>query len=216
MKERPILFSGPMVRAIIAGIKTQTRRVVNHLGVFCDTEMEMPSPDFAAEYGAWIWHDGTTSLSPYGVVGDRLWVRESFVPELTGYEPGTRACGRYVADDVEFFAPTDERKYRLSCRNLGKRSPSIHMPRWASRLTLEITGVRVERVNSISNADVLAEGVERRAIDKFRVYFDARDVHALAYAELWDSINGKKHPWSSNPWVWVVEFCRVEAACEGK
>ena len=146
-KERPIIFSGPMIRAILEGRKTQTRRIVK--------------PNCLSK------------LSPYGRTGDRLWVRETW-----GHNP--EGPGYVYRSDGDFDMKFHGDRWR----------PSIHMPRWASRITLEVTGVRVERLQDINEEDALAEGVEH------------------AFRSLWESINGPGS-WDANPWVWVVEFRRV-------
>jgi len=177
MKERPILFSGQMVRAILEGRKTMTRRVIK------------PQP-----VGAWA-APGKTAC-PYGQPGDRLWVRETFATLCPGsYEEEKPRAGahqdiRYKASDRMADCSADIRGYRWR--------PSIFMPRWASRINLEITAVRVERVKDISINDAHAEGMT--------------GTHTLGdFRELWDSINSKRgHGWDANSWVWVVEFKRVE------
>ncbi len=189
MKERPILFSGEMVRAILEGRKTQTRRVVK------------PQP---CEMNVWhgAIYDGEIDLnktpcmepkkSPYGVPGDRLWVRETF---CTGsfYD-----C--FQEDGVICYRATGGNATESDC---AAWRPSIHMPRRASRITLEVTGVRVERVQDISEDDAKAEGVSLEKWDSYRV----------AYAELWSDLNAKRgFGWSVNPWVWVIEFRRMENA----
>lgn len=159
MIERPILFSGEMVRAILAGRKTQTRRV--------------------------IWAIRRVTGCPYGEPGDRLWVRERFYvqPELWAEGHGPQPV-EYAADVAD---PRMVEDY------VGK--PSIHMPRWASRITLEITGRRMQRVQDISEADAAAEGVGSRE----------------EFAALWDAINVKRgYAWVTNPLVWVIEFKRAE------
>jgi len=167
MKERPILFSGPMVRAILEGRKTQTRRIVK------------PQP--LRDRGVMAFNDGEhpQMRCPYGKPGDRLWVRETWCPDVEPY------TFRYKADGDE---------------PLERWRPSIHIPRWASRITLEVVSVRVERLQNISEDDALAEGitlVERGTspVDQFN--------------KLWESINGPGS-WEANPWVWVVEFKRIE------
>lgn len=175
-RERPILFSSPMVRALIAGTKTQTRRVVK---------------------GEWI-------VCPYGGPGDRLWVREShwwFKDEhdpVTGYYPP-----KLTAEDVEYRA--DGERPGRSWR------PSIHMPRWASRITLEITGVRVERLQEISEADARAEGAPpgHPSIDRVSREFGFADFPRSWYGQMWEQINGRGS-WAANPWVWVLEFRKLE------
>lgn len=201
IKERPILFSGPMVRAILEGRKTQTRRVVKGKGIwsveFKDDHSDDLWPGYEGEHGEWQWMP-----CPYGERGDRLWVRETFFC-VTG-NPGPVVCN-YKAD----FAGDEFG---------GLWKPSIHMPRWASRITLEVTGVRVERLNEISNEDIVAEGIE--AIGKgFQMpdgsYAQAGRCESKAsttrqlFSSLWESINGAGS-WEANPWVWVVEFRRVD------
>lgn len=181
-QERPIIFSGAMVRAILDERKTQTRRVVRG----------HPHTMEPLNIGC-----------PYGVPGDRLWVRETWGQTEQGDEWGyyrgkadARLPVLFRADD-----PTggdDDEYWR----------PSIHMPRWASRITLEVIGVRVERVQDISEDDARAEGVTPTApLGKTGHAVGAE--YAAAFAALWDSINGKRAPWASNPWVWAVEFQRV-------
>lgn len=217
-KERPIIFSAPMVRAIFEGRKTQTRRVVKGI-----TDPE--SFEVLGDSGAGFLHSdkcqsfcdyacgGHEVECPYGKPGDRLWVKERF--QLT-----TDARGKcvivYAADDSAFFVLAEdggegdlcgvaEKADRSRCLPIERWRPSIHMPRWASRLTLEITGVRVERLQAISDADCLAEGINaERAVED-----GVNRPYREEYARLWDSINGKGS-WAANPWVWVIEFRRVE------
>jgi hypothetical protein len=176
MRERPILFSAPMVRALLAGTKTQTRRIVKG-GIPFDDDFEIVA-------------------SPYGDPGDRLWVRES---HWWFKDEPDNSCGYYppklTREDVEYRADGDD----------GRKvwRPSIHMPRWASRITLEVTGVRVERLQDISEADARAEGVEPNAFER-----TADNYGSVLYRRLWESINGPGS-WDANPWVWVVEFRRI-------
>jgi hypothetical protein len=183
MKERPILFSGAMVQAILGGSKTQTRRAVNnkHIG---SLEASLNLDEFAKK------------VCPYGTIGDRLWVRETWAD--IGYAMFTSPYYVYRATDPEW----DENE---SWR--GWKSP-IFMPRIASRITLEIVDIKVERVQDISEQDAIAEGVEFDQYSEPPSPCDGiRAFHA--YAKLWDSINGKTYPWDSNPWVWTVVFKRV-------
>jgi hypothetical protein len=194
MKERPIIFSAPMVRAILAGAKTQTRRVVK-----LKPWQQIEERDDGAPW-PWMYDDNRAAdhwvPCPYGQPGDRLWVRETWRPVHGGY-PDQGA--RYRAD-----FDRDQTVWR----------PSIHMPRWASRILLDVTAVRVERLQDISEADAQAEGVipkwepgcSGRLMDAFGG-FSFRPA-ASAYAELWEQINGPG-AWDANPWVWVVEFKRV-------
>ena len=199
MKERPILFSAPMVRAIIEGRKTQTRRVVKPVG--------NDDAFVLLDHGTGFWpyrsDDGESSITadgneaphycPYGQPGDRLWVREAF----HGYHwDQPRAV--YRADGECQRVRTQIESYEV-----GRWTPSIHMPRWASRITLEIVSVRVERLNAISVSDAIAEGYDGSVDDPI-------DPSVKWYAQLWESINGSGS-WAANPWVWVVEFKRVQA-----
>ena len=224
MKERPILFSGAMVRSLLAGTKTQTRRVmkpqpqpngmwVKSLNNFTCLIDEYP-PD------ATIWRGGilggdihAEDYCPYGVVGDRLWVRESFML-VGGGDPGIPLYRANWREDARARGleniPTDEPK---GC------TPSIHMPRWAARIILEVTDVRVERLNDISEEDAMAEGIEWNPnLDpcgpcKWRHYMKPNTgvfPAPASFESLWDSINGKGS-WDANPWVWAVTFKRVAA-----
>lgn len=222
MRERPILFSAPMVRAILAGTKTQTRRPLSYQPTSAPEvyrahkDRALTRPVIAA---TWI-KDGESHCCPcpFGVPGDRLWVREAFMHEPADY------C--WEASTSIPIRPAHT-VYRADCIDDAKGAgwkPSIHMPRSLSRITLEVTGVRVERLHSITEADAIAEGVERVVMGEgWRRYEDpkweavdnmqcnsARD----SYRSLWDHINGPSS-WDSNPWVWVVSFRRLDAQ-EGK
>lgn len=203
MKERPILFSGAMVRALLAGTKTQTRRVVK------------PQPTMVTDRRIEPWSGEPSTLMqlleqsgkrcPYGQPGDRLWVRESFAHHI-------HAMGSDRDEDGPFvYAATDHPHLRIDDR----WTPSIHMPRWASRITLEITGVRVERLQGISMEDAKAEGAwgpDESIVGKVAEHFgiDVLAVNPIkAYHMLWEQINGPGS-WAANPWVWVVEFKRLE------
>jgi len=220
MTEHPILFSAPMVRAILDGKKTQTRRVVKRqpgLGqVFQRCDPHGISWDCVTP--AWTRVDGGrsgpqfhfTEHCPYGQPGDRLWVRESFAmidddEALAGVL--YRADGMYDGCGPGDFAWTWK--------------PSIHMPRWASRITLELTDVRVQRLQDITPEDCYEEGLRRATKDE-RTYkwgcdgmdwADWRISPIDAFHGLWDSINAKRNggacSWQSNPWVWALTFRRV-------
>lgn len=212
MTERPILFNAPMVRAILAGTKTQTRRAIK------------PQPTVAAngiaEWNgsanrAWCGSAADPSLlrifCPHGQPGDQLWVRETFMHEPADYcweasvsIPCRPACTSYRAD------------FGDEAKGAGWK-PSIHMPRALSRITLAITGVRAERLQDISEADAQAEGIEwNPSIDplgpcKWRHYtrkHTGTSCPVDSYLSLWNAINGAGSA-DANPWVWVVEFRRV-------
>lgn len=214
MKERPILFSGPMVRAILEGRKTMTRRVVkpdgaHHLFPFLD----LPGN----QTGEWAWCSSSHVVSkhihcPYGQVGDRLWVRESFQPLFadgvenhweTDWKTGKGYAISYPATDgIHEYLDADD-NLTDACK------PSIHMPRWASRILLEITAVRVERLQDISEADAQAEGAPFELGELERLILGAKAKYRSGFCRLWQSINDPGS-WDANPWVWVVEFKRVQ------
>ena len=199
MKERPILFSGPMVRAILAGTKTQTRRLVR-----------LPAHDWALS-----GIPEFLAVGPFGARGDRLWVREAW--QVDAPRDGSWADTMFYGDRISPLDWIPER-YRTPAHVLhratwddGTRStalwwrPSIHMPRWASRLTLEVTEVRVQRLQDISEEDAKAEGVEMIDGDPTPPEWWS---YRQEFGHLWDSLNAKRAPWDSNPWVWAVSFRR--------
>lgn len=202
MKERPILFSGPMVRALLAGTKTQTRRVLK-------------GANHVSAGGAPLKFTGSDIKEvqcPYGWTGDRLWVRESFCP-IYPQDPHYNG-GRPIEYD---YQATYKHGDRLGDLIGVKRKwrPSIHMPRAASRISLEVTGVRVERLQDISIEDCKSEGAwgpDESIVEKVAQHFGIDFLAAnpyLAYRMLWESINGPG-TWEENPLVWVVEFKRQE------
>ncbi|VVE07452.1 ASCH domain-containing protein [Pandoraea sputorum] len=220
MKERPILFSAPMVRAILDGSKTQTRRVVKKWTGKVDGKA-IPSdvsylPDFTC-YRA---------NCPYGQPGDRLWVRETWFSAdilFQGYECDPPQTVGYRADltaRIDGVNPIDTYGWNWGHESV-KWKPSIHMPRWSSRITLEITGVRVERLQAISHDDALAEGVTDLASTLSEEPYPSGESpeqisHRLQwpqrqFRQLWESISGPGS-WDANPWVWVIEFKRVDGA----
>lgn len=224
MKEKPILFSGPMVRAILDGRKTQTRRVIKPAPLPDTDEIRYLDEGWAyeailesetANYRAFVANPrrGKSFRCPYGAPGDRLWVREAhaLVP-VTAYR---------ASEAVEqVINPTDEWEacvYREGWERCkpGRWRPSIHMPRWASRIVLEVLDVRMERLREISGQDAIAEGIEPFSgdgITTFRDYLTGETGRAAyqSFQTLWQSINGLES-WKENPWVWVVEFKRMEA-----
>lgn len=219
MSEHPILFSGPMVRAISEGRKTQTRRVMRPQPLSETDSLRPPV------FGSGIWWAASsrqvnggveyTPLGsdqqhkwrcPYGNPGDLLWVRETWAKRYKDAE-------RYPEDGIMYRADG-------GCIVQPQWKPSIHMPRWASRLTLRITDVRVQRLQEITEGDCEAEGVDlqdwgglayqgstwtderNETFDKNKAAFGMRG----SFAALWDSINAERAPWPSNPWVWALTF----------
>ncbi|KSL45887.1 hypothetical protein APA56_03840 [Pseudomonas aeruginosa] len=203
MKERPILFNDQMVRAILEGRKTATRRIAK----------PVKHPDLGNIYapGALVLEREPQHVidraCPYGQPGDRLWVREawqgplisdeeqaanqSWWKDMTKFQNPGHCAYRASGDDNEYVDPDGY----FHC----KWKPSIHMPRWASRILLEITAVRVERLQDISDPGALAEGVSHSEMH-------SGDSLVDVFARLWESTGGD---WAANPWVWVVEFKRV-------
>jgi hypothetical protein len=212
VKERGILMSGEMVRAILREIdpKTQTRRVVKAFDEheYHSIEALKGHPDtFVAWDTEYSDEGGFHVRCPYGRPGDRLWVRETWA---TLHHAGIRTV--YAADGTPM-----QRYYPDEPIADMKWRPSIHMPRWASRITLEITDVRVQRLQDISEEDARAEGVTPLvglAPEQCIISDDTRRTHGthphtLALAVLWDGINGPG-AWLANPWVWAITFKRVQ------
>ncbi|MBN8260955.1 MAG: hypothetical protein J0L59_01365 [Xanthomonadales bacterium] len=228
MRERPILFSGAMVRAILEGHKTQTRRVVKNppAAQFCGLKSSLGYP--ASEGSTWAGFGNPSDpmyvRCPYGQPGDRLWVRETW-----GYRGGSWSTEapevqsvniHYQADDsrISYTRAADDDSGLPRCREprpdedyvedyyndflnryWKQWRPSIHMPRWACRLELEITDVRVERLQAISEADAVAEGASTPGPFARHHFMD-----------LWASINGQAS-WDANPWVWALTFKRIKS-----
>lgn len=223
MKERPILFSAPMVRAILAGTKSQTRRVVKPVPSTLVDGFYLPFKD---EPNNWHGFGGDLihwyGSCPYGQPGDRLWVRETWMPDppcdgTWGYTAWAGCREGQIAAVPEQFRKPEFCNYRASWphKEDGMRwTPAIHMPRWASRITLEVTGVRVERLQDISEADALAEGIVQLRDGGFGLpageHYHAADPR-ISYWSLWEHINGTGSV-EANPWVWCVAFRHLEAA----
>ncbi|ELM3728169.1 morphogenetic protein [Edwardsiella piscicida] len=210
MKDRPIIFNDEMIRAILSGTKTMTRRPVKdrclelfevaasvgecHSLQFCDIADERSQPYYR-------------EFCPFGAIGDRLWVREAYQGPLFDYEQ----MEAYLEDNSKF----EKQEYCEYRADGGSRPeyydgddnlrhgwhPSIHMPRWASRITLEITDVRVERLQDITEGDARSEGV---TLSNPRIL-----SHRDEFRQLWGDIYGCDG-WRSNPWVWVIAFKRVD------
>lgn len=214
-KERPILFSAPMVRAILKGRKTQTRRIVKgdataeRMDSFFTTfgangymffgpehEATFPSREAFRQWVNKTYPETQWTICPYGKPGERLWVRETWSHDAANVEQ----CRVKYEDAMggcvygPYYRATDGAPDTL------RWIPSIHMPRWASRINLGITSVRVERLQDISRGDCMAEGCPFPNM--------AESDPKKWYADLWDSFNGDG-AWDKNPWVWVVEFKRV-------
>ena len=253
MKQRPILFNGAMVRALLDGSKTQTRRLFKVHGW---TTEQMSKYEFvdvlqASETGELTLRQPATEAyagfklsanakypayfkCPFGTIGGQLWVRENFQPflnedcdgdmRLANWKTGENYHCSYPANDgIHEFLDWDD-NLRSSVK------PSIHMPRWASRITLEITSVRIERLNDISKKDAAAEGFTKISKDDGKTWkYGIPDRDGLpgtddsgwpwrdweqdprnAFKKLWESINGDGS-WDANPWLWVIEFKRVTA-----
>jgi len=224
MKERPILSSGPEVRAIQQGRKSTMRRIIGFVnatgmpdeltqlrlieGCVCMYVADAQKPIiFGGGEIPWVQRDdsggwircvtgggkGKPMTCPYGGLGDRLWVRETWA-YTTDYD------GQFLMDGVKALYRADNNESVTPSR----WRPSIHRPRWASRITLEVTGVRVERLQEIENTDAIAEGM---TID----WRSAPHDPISQFSALWDSINFKRgFGWDANPWVWVISFEKVE------
>ena len=201
--ERPIIFSTEMVRAILDGRKTQTRRAIKPQPKDANQRYDLPEWEL---WGGGYPEHGKRVRCPYGQPGDRLWVRETWAvaPLAIHYRAG---------NDFKSF-PDEPRLYDYASTQ-GWR-PSIFMPRWASRITLEVIDVRVERVQDISDADALAEGIYRYSDHAAWTYTWNHDMPphyygkaVFAFRALWDSINSRRgYGWDINPWVWVVEWAK--------
>jgi hypothetical protein len=224
VKEIPILFSAAMVRAILAGRKSQTRRIVK----------PQPLNPYATKDEG-IWGDTQPPVTRYfgcpnGLVGDLLWVKENFDYMGTASSPAsnTEVSIRYQADSKEAFIPLPSEKWE-KCHSWRwprdkkfRVMPSIFMLREMSRLNLPVLSVRLERLQDISEADAIAEGIEEIPTEFPSVHWDnymylkrSSEVYRAfkspirSYQSLWESINGEES-WKANPWVWAVEFPKVE------
>ncbi|HDS8574814.1 TPA: hypothetical protein QH731_000013 [Klebsiella variicola] len=210
ISERGMIFNGEMVRAILDGRKTQTRRIMAPQPADDIERCIFPNPEAIGWKSSLRHKHGSTTahFCHYGEPGDRIWVRETFQGPLFDYDLMDIYCKDptpfekpefcvYKADGVpapEFYDADDE----LHCC----WRPSIHMPRWASRILLEITNVRVERLKSISDSDAIREGCSTANMK-------SGDCVADVFARLWQSIYGQES-WNANPWVWVISFERIE------
>lgn len=252
VRERPILFSAAMVLAILEGRKTQTRRIIKPQPEVRPGGSISPHPQDSSLFLVQKWEVQPRSFSnfgrcenitcPYGKSGDRFWVKETFIlderntkgkapqeviydatPEWAMDHTGKLARVHYITGEI--VSPEDARS-SIDANKFWHKKPSIFMPRWASRITLEITAVRVERLNEISENDALAEGVEPWGLTETDIaHIQISDespetkafVRALGpgrlsakaeYQMLWDEIHGKD-AWSKNPFVWAISFKRI-------
>lgn len=221
MKERPILFSAPMVRAILDGRKTQTRRVVkpqpgsHHWEGMKGHKLHVSGPHALDTGLLGVRFQHSIPQNPigerpiwatckFGQPGDHLWVRETW--GLMCYHDPTDWCSGSIkgiteAELRERYTVEHAANWKLPSDSAHWR-PSIHMPRWASRITLEIAGVRVERLQDIRNEDCWGEGMCDETNPDLK-------ANRKWFSELWESINGPGS-WDANPWVWVIEFRRVK------
>ncbi|HDW2538346.1 TPA: hypothetical protein RLU55_003857 [Escherichia coli] len=189
MKERGMIFNDEMVRAILGGDKTQTRRIVEE-----------------KFYGRAVAAESLAKHCPYGQPGDRIWVRETYRVHGKATDVATRVYRASVRNswtEQTHRVPVDVCNKPVS----EKWTPSIHMPRWASRILLEITDVRVERLHDMSEADAKAEG----ATPATYKITPPEAVYRVGFGDIWRSIYGQDN-WLSNPWVWVIEFKRIQGA----
>lgn len=208
-----MIFNAEMVRALLDGRKTQTRRPIKwkqtrftEIGEREDGSKWPWSED--AEHACDFWHP-----CPFGAVGDRIWVREAFRVHSRATDVATLV---YKASERNSWTEQTRRVPVAVCNKPAtpeKWTPSLHMPRWASRILLEITDVRVERLNAINEHDAQAEGVARLRGGFWKHYQPGWTQHQLSargsFVTLWKSIYGEES-WNSSPWVWVIEFKRVE------
>ena len=224
MKETGLMFKAPLVRAILSGQKTQTRRVIK------------PQPD-ASHSGAPYWNIGGYRASwcrsledggplvpanplscPFGRPGDRIYVRETWDPDppCDGTWSYTQwaGCRQGQIEGVpERFRTPEHCNYEASWQGGPMAwTPSIHMPKWAARIWLEITGVRVERLHDISESDALAEGISAESIKGLSRAGFKRPA-GINFRDLWTGLGGD---WDANPWVWAIDFKRVQPAHQGE
>ena len=244
--DKPILFSAEMIRALLDGRKTQTRRVVKpqppiqppenchpkhekkhsapYLDAYCGEHKTQSNPRGMSADWCWWQVDNRQCLPtfrcPYGQPGDLLWVRETWCQQFGSLtlKPLEPRCAFYRATEKQHIVKSDD-DCHVSLNADGTEAspwiPSIFMPRWASRLTLTLTEVRVQRLQEISEDDAISEGIERvggpTSCSPWKDYsreqrFKFFSAPSASYRTLWDSINAKRAPWESNPWVWALTF----------
>ena len=218
MKERPILMNGAMVRATLAGSKTQTRRIMKHQPEYPIIIAGDPhTMRYQPEGGEALTLVSLLRHCPHGLVGDQLYVRET--TEIDEQTSDSVELSRYSADgEPVLYSGCEDPEFNgaVAVWDYPRRSrPSIHMPRWASRILLEIVSVRVDRLQDISDADIEAEGIDMEALAEAQERYDvvAKDGNASgrptlrsAWRDLWESTGGD---WDANPWLWAISFKRV-------
>ena len=204
---KPILFNTEMVQAILAGRKTQTRRIIksrDESGIF-QVCKNFDGKVTSIESLDWDERNCEKDILSKYQIDDILWVRETF-----------QKLESVKHKEIDFLYKADVEYHNYFNSDLVVWSPSIHMPKEAARIFLKVTNVRVERLQDISEEDAIAEGVELGDPNKGIIYRDYLRQKTfflfarLSFKSLWDSINAKKHPWESNPWVWVYDFERIE------
>jgi hypothetical protein len=236
VRERPILFSGPMVKAILEGRKTETRRIIKPQPYWMPgrPDWQPPNPDQwgwdpnqdhhhiwradedpnQGDWGPWM-----RSMCLFGQPGDRLWVRETArLSSMSGYGGEiTHVRLEYRVPDRDHVRVREFKQPDPGHYDFDRWTPSIHMPRWASRLTLEITAIRVERLQEISLDSVIAEGIEP-VQDGPHANQYWREETGAKFIDLWDKINGQRSgcSWEANPFVWVIGFRRIDPAPQQK
>lgn len=214
MADRPILFRSPLVRAILDDRKTVTRRL-------CSAQPRLPGVTFApdpAYPGAWLWGTPAETLGtvrcPYGAPGDRLWVKERWRPAGRARTP-TGVYIDYSAGCETWVMPSPD-PVKWGAADPGPMRSPLYMPRWASRLTLDVVSVRAKRLWDIDDADARREGCDGHTVDG-RAGYPIGGSPRDEFRDLWDAINGTRPgaSWSDNPWVWRVEFRRAADAAGG-
>ncbi|EPY4902331.1 hypothetical protein ACXDKF_004586 [Klebsiella pneumoniae] len=214
MKERGMIFNGEMVRALLSGRKTQTRRIIKDCTVGRDqiSKFIQIEKKFIGCYPEDV-PELIRECCPYGIPGDRIWAREAFRVHSRATDVATLV---YKASERNSWTEQTHRVPVAVCNKPAtpeKWTPSLHMPRWASRILLEITDVRVERLNSIHDVDAMREGIQNLTTCSHADFGIPGVVNAQhpvrAFQLLWESIYGADS-WRANPWVWVIEFKRVE------
>lgn len=216
MKERSISFSAPMVRALLAGGKTQTRRIIKDqpadswcpvVGPYHPIKIDRHGQEHPGNEIFGASDENYGRVSPYGCPDDRIWVREAWrtYASLDHLPPRSIAPGA----GIQYEAGGASLAGKDKLEGMGRFRPSMFMPRWASRVTLEIASIRAERLNDCSEADAAAEGVAEWARGACATGNPLNYSDVQYYELLWNQINGAGS-WNANPWVWVVEFKRIE------